>query len=391
MKARSRFSRLFPFALISCALISCTTVQQVPMSLPVPEAELVPISIIVSPTVKKIIPKGSRIVIADIAGECSTEVKDALMRRLIDNSDYDVLTRDNLRQIIGESEITWAGRFNTETAARLGELLGASYFVVGRVAYCGPSANVSSEKGYGSQYNVYAVLQIIDLETGKVIVSSASEGRYTPLPAPDLYPSRPAKVAQIADGALASPPERKDGPVQAVKNFFTPGGGNSPAVTRPPKKAEAEPEPKDYVIIKAAEDMANGFADKFFSRSTWEKVEMWRDRRWKYSESVRYVQLGRCPEARVFLDDIAARELPAMSEPDVAKYLHNYGVVLLCENNSDIAVQKLQSAYRIDYNKTTLRMLGLASKINEWSLRVEVDREPLVGMLLKRDTYVVKN
>jgi hypothetical protein len=384
-------------------MISCATIQPAPVEVSAtsPEADVVGISIVVTPKIKRIIPKGSRIVIANITGDCSTEVKDALMRRLIDNSDYDVLTRENLDQILWESDINWGGRFNTETAAKLGKLMGASLFIVGRVAYCGYSASDSPDSKFG-EFNVFAALQIIDLETGKVLVSSANEGTYIPRPAPLLPAGGPVDSSRIASSTTdstgsaasvsseASDQPEKGSPFRILKNPFKGASGSQPSSPKRLKdeKTAPEPEPDTYVRIKAAEDMANGFADKFFARPTWEKVEMWEDPQWKYSDSIRHVRLGHCPTAVRFLEGDASRDLPNMQERDVARYLHNFGVALLCANNPELAMQKLRSAYRVDYNQTTLKMLGLAGKIIEWSLDVEVDQEPVTNMLLERDTYL---
>ncbi len=397
--------------MISLVVTSCTTMVQptpVPVSAPRLEPKLVDIKIIVTPKEETVIPKGSRIVIANISGACADEVKDALMRRLIDNSDYDVLTRDNLHQIIGETNINWEGRFNTETATRLGELLGASLFVVGRVVYCGQAATVSAEGETETQYNVLATLQIIDLETGKVLVSSASEGKYTPRPTALLSFGAPPEQPERARGASgyspsAAQPQASGSQQPAGSGVWTKlgntlsrsmGGGEpangNPAAPAKPRRAVTvrlpDLEPETYAKVKAAEDMANGFADKFFSRPAWEEVQMWENVDRQPNGVLHYVQLGDCARAVRLVESAGAQQLEYMQELDVAKYLHNYGVALLCANNPERAMDKLRSAYRIDNNPSTLSMLGLAAKITEWSLDVEVNKEPEVEMLLNRGT-----
>ncbi len=390
-------------------LISCATAPQpTTAKAPLPDPGVVSVSVVVTPKNKRIIPKGSRIVITDIAGDCADEVKDALMRRLIDNSDYDVLTRDNLRQIIGEAEFSWGGKFDTETAAKLGELLGASLFIVGRVVYCGYLTSDVPDSNEG-EFNVFATLQILDLETGKVLVSSANEGKYIPRPAPVLTLNSLgqdiAALTETVDTAMPSDitaavknptPHSKPGILKSLgKRILGPGGTSATEATPQPLSEietlqipELQLEPVTYIRIKAAEEMANGFADKFFARPSWEQVELWDDPHWNYSKTViRYVRLGRCPEAVNFLESTAYLELSNMQESDVAKYLHNYGVALLCANNPELAMKKLRSAYRIDYNQTTLKMLGLAGKIIEWSLNVEVDQQPEVDMLMERGAF----
>jgi hypothetical protein len=399
-----------------------------PVELP-PPGEVVKVRVLLKPTIVAEIPEGSRIVITDISGVCALEVKDALMSRLVDNANYDVLTRENLSQILVESEKSWAGDFNTKTAVRLGELLGASLFVVGRVVYCGPPPGDEQTEEDSGRVDIFAILQILDLETGKVLVSSAIEGTYTPKSAPLLVAddaesrlvtdaaeslSAAAEAAAEAAADQESPStaaDTKTSPAKSgfLKNLFqsmkiggwssgkpsisigdsppTPGDGSPPASGGNGESEDSSDQAElriNHPIFKAAEDLANGFADKFFSRPTWGDVEMWTTPRWSYGESIRYVKLGHCSRAVGLLESVAAQELSFMPESDVARFLHNYGVALLCNNELEKAVSKLRSAYRIDYDDTTLAMLELAFRITEWSLTVEVDREPEVKMLAKR-------
>ncbi len=384
----------------------CATVESGPIQTFLPP-EVVEIPVVVKPKIKRIIPPGSRIVIMDIAGDCATEVKDALMRRLIDNADYDVLTRENLRQIIGEKELNWAeGDFNTEAVFKVGKLLGASFFVVGRVSFCGRPPQTEIDGDEEDVFNVFAALQIIDLETGKVIVSSANEGKYIPgIERAESSNERP-ESARASTGGSAGEGVGEAG-VQTVKDSSSPsknlmrivGGklgmkvpGSVPAGYPAEVVAGAvssdssskKEEPEVYLRLKAAEDMANGFADKFFARQMWDNVEMWQGENWLYGNVVRYVKLGHCVEGVEFLTKTASRQLSSMAEADVGRYLHNLGVALLCSNQVEPALKKLRSAYRVNGHDTTLNMLGLAGKISEWSLEIEFDEEPEVGLLMRR-------
>jgi len=414
-------------ALVAGSLFAgCATVPAAPAPAPPPESEVFRIPIVVTPKDTEIIPEGSRIVIADIAGPCADEVKTALMKRLVDNADYDVITRDNLRQIIGEADMSWAGKFNTETAAKLGELMGASLWIVGRVAHCGQSAIGDPDNAFGTEFNIIAVLQVIDIETGKVLVASASEGTYTPQPMIPLKlePTRAVSGAQALSGAgeaQATDPGRAtaaEGAEQGSSGLSAaPAGGSGQetedqdtrfsrmmnnvrskvsgtdrAPTKTVRRAdgtkvevEVEAESERFAIMRAADEMASGFADKFFARPQWDEVVMWNHPSWRYSEAARFVKLGQCPRAVDFMQEDASEELNEMSERDVSEYLHNYGVTLLCDNQPERAAEKLRSAYRIQPNQTTLNMLGLAGKIVEWSLSVEVDEQPEVEMLIKRN------
>lgn len=140
MKKHGALLPLIVLVALSPTITSCTNIQDA-AGLAVPESRIVQIPLVILPKTMETIPKGSRIVIADIEENCVAEAKDAIMRRFIDNDKYNVITRDNLQQILLEGgERNWGGRFNTETTAKLGELLSASIFIVGRVTYCGYSA-----------------------------------------------------------------------------------------------------------------------------------------------------------------------------------------------------------------------------------------------------------
>ncbi|MEM6796651.1 MAG: CsgG/HfaB family protein [Acidobacteriota bacterium] len=313
---------------------------------------------VASPTILRDIPKRSRIVIADIGGPCTLELKNALMTRLVDNSEYDVLTRDNLEQLLLETENNWSGPFNTKTAATLGELLGASLFVVGNVVYCGRT-EIEEESEKTWQYNMLAVLQILDLETGKVLMSSADQGKYRPETSQLLVPADPSnKVRDAVEGFLGDGVEEGEVDSREIEVNFP--------------------------IFKAAEDLANDFADKFFSRPSWENLEMWMNSYWRYGDSIRLVKLGHCSSAVDLLEGSAARELRMMPEKHVAEYLHNYGVALLCDNQVTPAMEKLRSAFRVTYEPTTLRMLDMAAKVDEWNLEIKIDEQPEIERLLRR-------
>ena len=323
-----------------------------------PKSEVIEIPIVVAPTITRDIPKGSRIVIAGITGPCSVELTNALMKRLVDNSEYEVLTRDNLQQLLGEIQKNWSGNFNTETTARLGELMGASLFIVGNVVYCGKT-EIEEDDEDSWQYDILAVLQILDLETSKVLMSSADRGEYEPRASQLLIPADPPSTEVLGS-------ETEGSQVTGI---------------------EAE---VNFPAFKAAEDLANDFADKFFSRPTWESLKMWKNDYWHYGDSIRYVKLGHCSRAVKLLESVAAQELRSMPEKFVAEYLHNYGVALLCDNKAPEAMDKLRSAFRITYEPSSLQMLDLAARFEEWKFEVRPDLEPEIEMLTRRKGVSVR-
>lgn len=412
--------RLSPCLLLLALLCSaCTGIDSPPMQrtfVPPPaEAELVKVRVVAKPRVERAIPVRSRIVLTDFEGDCAIEVRDALMQRLVDNADYDVVTRSFLDQILAEAEQAYAGDFNTDTAIKIGDLMAASVFVVGRVAYCGSPDGRKTPKDGFSNYNIQAVLQILDIRTGRVLISSSAEGNYFPdstqlmLSTASTSPTTyDAKAGAVTEDQPAPPNGNNKQRIQkfgrrlasAIETSFASDDSNH-QTHESPQAASAEPQgtsnnsasPKaqatsktvNFPALKAAEDLANSFADKFFARPTWEDVLMWTSPRWSYGESIRYVKLGRCDNAVDILVN-SSHELSEMDDADIGNYLHNLGVALICDNKIEPAVTKLRSAHRITYDLATLEMIELASKLTEWSLTVEVDDQPEIDVLAKRVT-----
>lgn len=407
--SRSRLARIAQLAVIALIAAYGAACSYMPMDLkptpapaPPPEPEVVRMSVLVTPTNKQVIPTGSRVVVANIGSmdslnDCSASVKDALMRRLIENANYEVLSRDDLDWIVNEMEQNWSGVFDSRKVEELGRLLGASYFIVGRVAYCGLTSNWAPDSESPVQFSIFATLQIINLKTGRVEVASASEGNFVP---------RSRQLATLlnlpieaVEEELADTKTEDNGNLigNAFQRFMerTVNSGTSsfdiPQAPPAPKDSDKKDDQRSsnansgpsYQIFRAAEDLANGFADDYFARQVWETVEMWNDETWSHSDALHFVKLGDCPKALRWIEEVAKEETPSMDQKQLGRYMHNYGVVLMCANQPDRAVDKLRSAYRLGYNKTTLRMLGLAQKAQEWALRTEEDEQPEVDELMK--------
>lgn len=374
---------------------------------PLKESTLVKVPVVTSPETVRTIEKGATLVITEIEGECRDEVQDALMQRMIDNVDYDVLTRRYLEQILVEnrqgsddpqsgSVKTWEGDFNDDTGAQIGELLRASQHIVGKVVYCGPTFETDADGNVIEETTIIALLQILDLSTGKVLLSTAAEGSYSPRDTPMLLPVKAVpesleedlaeEIAEIPEDPLETEEqaqagdETEKGRLGAIKDWVRKQMAARKVQARRASLGQLQSVPR----IKAAEDLADGFARKFFSRPTWEEVEMWDGSDWSYGASVRYIKLGQCPTAVRLLEEASLVEVSKMSDFEVGEHLHNFGVALLCSNRPKDAMKKLRAAYRLNYSPSTLDMISLGSKILEWRLQVEVDAEPEIELLMER-------
>lgn len=353
-------------------------------------------------------PKKIRLVIADINGLCAQEVKDALMRRLTDNPDYEVLSRDNLDHIMREQDKSWNASFNSKTAVTLGNLLGASRFIVGRVTYC----DESPFRARDLDFWIHANLQILDLTTGTILLSTSSEGKFLPKDPSYFRPDKKAKrklrnfFGSTPNLELIPPHDSQERLTSPESSALWYSDEMSP-YEQPPRLTPVQfeltaglplfggkgdkPKPKPipdrerFPKIRAADDLANSFANKFFSRPTFDEVDMWKDPGRIHSLAVQWVRLGQCPKAAKFIETEASLEVPSMSEDELARYLHNYGVTLLCSGELKRAVLKLRSAYRLKAMEESLRMIDLASELDEWNLKVEVVTEPEMTRLAGED------
>ena len=401
---RIRTNRLNYCILILVCVVGTACVNDPLVTTPTTPRErtsnLVRIPLVVTPKLQRAVEPGSQIVITDIEGECREEVQDALMQRLIDKVDYDVLTRRYLKQILLENRQvvegakTWEGDFNEDTGAKIGELLRASQHIVGRIVYCGPTFRTEGEKLSSGDITIIALLQILDLTTGKVILSTAAEGRYSPnsnstMMLQSVDPEEMVKLKKSLE-QVSEVPDAPDGSeVEDASEASQSSFSVAKLVERlrykaSEARADLQEEVENFPRLRAAENLADSFANKFFARPTWEEVKMWSNFYWHYGDSIRYVKLGQCPTAVSLLESVGAQELRSMPDREVGEYLHNFGVALLCSNRPEEALKKLRAAYRLNYKQSTLDMISFGSKVLEWHLEVEVDTEPEMQILMER-------
>ena len=122
-----------------------------------------------------------KIAIGDVQGNIGSSVADLLTSRLFESDQFDVVDRSNLSRIMKEHELNMSGAVNTDTAVKIGRLVGASALIVG-------NANVKydlkrwkgkpwkdKEGNWHQSYNVKgtakvnSTLKVVGLTTGKII------------------------------------------------------------------------------------------------------------------------------------------------------------------------------------------------------------------------------
>ena len=110
-------------------------------------------------------------------------IADMLVVELVKNKNFEVIERDKLRSVMAEQALGASGAVNPATAARLGELMGLDYLVVGSIVEASLS---SSEANLGSlginlgvnetTIKVVAQMRLIDANTGQIVLADSAEG-----------------------------------------------------------------------------------------------------------------------------------------------------------------------------------------------------------------------
>jgi|GEM_PF-6749154 len=158
-----RFGLIFVF--VAVVLLSCAPSARIPVLKPA-EINLRGID---------------KIAIGDVQGNIGSSVADLLTSRLFESDQFDVVDRSNLSRIMKEHELNMSGAVDTDTAVKIGRLVGASALIVG-------NANVKydlkrwkkkpwqdKEGKWHQSYNVKgtakvnSTLKVIGLTTGKVL------------------------------------------------------------------------------------------------------------------------------------------------------------------------------------------------------------------------------
>jgi TolB-like protein len=118
-------------------------------------------------------------------------------------SDYEVVERERLQEILGELEHSTDARFDASSAAKVGQLLGAQYILLGsffdlmgtlridaRLIEVETGRILGSAGKSGPMTDFFAIEAPLAVELGKIL-TNASSGTRTPSPTPQIkVPSR---------------------------------------------------------------------------------------------------------------------------------------------------------------------------------------------------------
>lgn len=101
-------------------------------------------------------------------------VTDMMVVELVKNKNYEVVEREQLRRVLAEQRLGATGVIDGQTAARLGEVMGINYLVVGAVSEAGVSqvTHLWTE----TKVRVGLSMRLIDTSTGSIVLAENALG-----------------------------------------------------------------------------------------------------------------------------------------------------------------------------------------------------------------------
>lgn len=147
----------------------------------------------------------NKIAIGEVTGNCGQEIYDLLTSKLFESGKFDVLDRANLDKIMKEHNLTLGGAMDEKTAAKMGELVGATSLVFGNVTMCKYEEKKTvgtpwkdKDGGYHKLHyvtgtaKVTVTLKVVGMQTGKILaVKTISEESQKQNSADNGWPESP--------------------------------------------------------------------------------------------------------------------------------------------------------------------------------------------------------
>lgn len=275
--------------------------------------------------------KFNKIAIGEITGPGSADLSEALTTALFNSKSFEVLDRQHLDQLLKELNLNVSGLVNEESASKVGELIGSSALIFGRVSKYDYSEQIfedkwQDKKGYNHiDYTREGIaimdvnLQVTDLTTGKII---------------------------------------------AIKKFSVENKGKE--ISRDEKPPYIN---KDRLLIKSREDVVNNFMRVIAPYTEYVKVTFLDDSDVpEFEQAIRRIKIGEWFAAQSLYNE-AVNKYPTNS-----KAHYNLGVVFEYNGVFDKAEQHLKKAYTLEEDKLYLEEL-------KNSKRMKADRNKLQEQL----------
>ena len=260
-----------------------------------------------------------KIAIGEITGKGSQDLTEELTMALFNSKRFEVLDRQHLNKMLQEHNLNMSGLVNKETAAKLGELIGSSALIFGRLAKYDYDEELTKDDWQDNKGNWHtsyyrngiakmdASLQVTDLTTGKIM---------------------------------------------AIKKLYSEYKDSKSATDAYPDKINSE-----KLLLKCRDNIVNQFM-KVIAPYT-ENVEVTLlddDEVPEFKKAIRNIKMGDWLEAQSLYQEAVNKY------PTNPKVHYNLGVVYEYNGNFDQAAEQFKKAYSIEENDLFLEELENCKK-----------------------------
>lgn len=131
-----------------------------------------------------VITGAKKVAVQEFAGDGGAELSDRFVQALMENGEFEVIDRNNLKTILREQGLQTNGAFSTDVALRLGQLSGCGAVFTGRITRASVEPSPLLDAGQVTQYingqktvqtkyirkvtaRITASIQLVDLTTGR--------------------------------------------------------------------------------------------------------------------------------------------------------------------------------------------------------------------------------
>ena len=104
---------------------------------------------------------------------------DMLTTHLVKETDFDIIERDRLNGVLNEQNLGASGVIDTNTAVKIGKILGVQYIVTGAVTEYGQSKSGGGGGGVNvgkSAYYSAVDVRVVNTTTGRIVFAESGEG-----------------------------------------------------------------------------------------------------------------------------------------------------------------------------------------------------------------------
>lgn len=106
-------------------------------------------------------------------------MSDMLVTELLSTKKVKVIEREQLKKVMAEQQLGMSGMLTSESAAKIGKLLGCQYIITGSITEYGTSSGGAAIAGIGVKKNTAVAaldIRVIDTTTGQIVSAASGKG-----------------------------------------------------------------------------------------------------------------------------------------------------------------------------------------------------------------------